>query len=414
MDERLQELIDDAKVTYGLDTYYLKDHHIFERKNNHFTFSMEWLPDHTEPTADGNNPDGTAIIDIDIATKALKSIIFINEKTFAKDGVLPTKDKDNLLDWVEQTTGLIYDKQFEITEDQADFVHFQARIDHIEVAPTGNIKVSFNVDGAITSFLIDGFFPDESAIDSEPFGLIKENTLEIAKLNCKLIDIPIESTDAWIPFYFIEDMYVTNDCIDTISPTTINENKTFMTMNEVLKWETPLKRRFMPSNLNKSTEVTLEHALQPIEALTEIEVEKCVEETCFIIQHQFPNDSGKWILRNLQRRHKYIIAEVKEVDAPHRALERKINVILDAKTYTVVNMMDNGVLLQMLEHFKAPETGKITIDTAFEQLIEHIKIDPIYVYKKETKTYKIHGKLTCDYAVNAITGKLVTTKSILN
>ena len=92
MDSRIKELIDFTKEKFGLENYYLQ-RHSFSRNVNIFndtvyTLCMEWFPTHTtEQEEDDSNPEGAAVIEINVDTRKFKSAIFVMGKTYAKDGV---------------------------------------------------------------------------------------------------------------------------------------------------------------------------------------------------------------------------------------------------------------------------------------------------------------------------------------
>ena len=92
MDGRIQELIDFTKEKFGLENYYLERHSLYRNVNifneTVYTLCMEWFPNHvTEQEEDGSNPDGTAVIEMNVNTRKFESAIFVMGKTYAKDGV---------------------------------------------------------------------------------------------------------------------------------------------------------------------------------------------------------------------------------------------------------------------------------------------------------------------------------------
>ncbi|MGV2911600.1 hypothetical protein ACNPNT_07285, partial [Bacillus safensis] len=82
MNANIQQLIDQTKAKFGLDLYYLK-RHSFHRYVNMFnetvyTLNMEWFPSHeAEPEDDDLNPDGTAVIDVNLNTGQIETVIFV-------------------------------------------------------------------------------------------------------------------------------------------------------------------------------------------------------------------------------------------------------------------------------------------------------------------------------------------------
>ena len=48
MDKRLQKIVDEAQVKFGLDAYRLERHSIYKERNTigeaYYKFNMEWFP----------------------------------------------------------------------------------------------------------------------------------------------------------------------------------------------------------------------------------------------------------------------------------------------------------------------------------------------------------------------------------
>lgn len=92
MDSRIQDLIDMTRIKFGLHHYYLH-RHSFRRDVSIFNetvyrFGMEWFPNQViEQEDDGSNPEGTAVIEVNLNTSKFESAIFVMGNTYAKDGV---------------------------------------------------------------------------------------------------------------------------------------------------------------------------------------------------------------------------------------------------------------------------------------------------------------------------------------
>ena len=93
MDSRIQELIDMTTNKFGLHHYYLQ-RHSFRRDVNIFNetvyrFGMEWFPNHiTEQEDDDSNPEGTAVIEVNLNTGKFESAIFVMGAFVAHLGIL--------------------------------------------------------------------------------------------------------------------------------------------------------------------------------------------------------------------------------------------------------------------------------------------------------------------------------------
>ncbi|WP_157037590.1 hypothetical protein [Ornithinibacillus californiensis] len=110
MNEQIQEIIHTQQKRFGLENYVLKREHIFMEKDvanqTNYILSLEWYPV-DQANDDGDyNPDGTAVLEINLHTKELKRIIFVNDISFATEGIFPAPEIETVIEWVEETTGM--------------------------------------------------------------------------------------------------------------------------------------------------------------------------------------------------------------------------------------------------------------------------------------------------------------------
>lgn len=118
LNANIQQLIDQTKAKFGLNLYYLKRHSFYRYVNMFnetiYTFNMEWFPSHeAEPVDDDVNPDGTAVIEVNLNTGQIESVIFVMDKTYAQHGVTFKRPYPaHVIQWIEQETGLIYGEHF--------------------------------------------------------------------------------------------------------------------------------------------------------------------------------------------------------------------------------------------------------------------------------------------------------------
>ena len=85
------------------------------------------------------------MIEVNLNTGKFESAIFVMGKNFAKDGVtFANCNTKTIIKWVEQETGLIYGKQFQLNKEEEGEIHFKECFEGIAVSPSGSIEVEFN------------------------------------------------------------------------------------------------------------------------------------------------------------------------------------------------------------------------------------------------------------------------------
>lgn len=416
LEQRLKELIEYTETKLGLEQYHLHTYQLKRKatifKETIYTLGMEWLPPHKkEREEDGLNPKGTASVEIDVHTRQLESVIFVGEKSFANGMTFQRKDKEEVIQWLERETGLVYEKQFEILKEKEQEFLFQACIDGVNVSPSGSMEVKFDEKGNLTFFSIGGYFPSKKNVKEETFTL-KVNELEpFIMEQLKLIEFPFDEHHQLVPVYGIEEIYVTNDALETIPFELFVERRYYDQIDERLKWETPILEPFEGAPIDWQEEVSMEqvktHEPHPDTLpITIAERNQVIQSVETFMRKQFPSDSGKWVLKTIHRENGYILATLKHTTPNNRIFQRKLNVFLDSVSLQVVNYLDNELLLATYEDFEAP--GKITIqkEEAYEKIREEIELTPVYVYDATSQQYILCGKIDCPYGVHAATGEV--------
>ncbi|MEC5424099.1 hypothetical protein QGM71_11410 [Virgibacillus sp. C22-A2] len=418
MNEKLEEIIEYTKVKFNLDNYYLKRHHIFREKSSlhrtSYLLSMEWFPNETDYTDSDYNPSGTAVIDIDIHTNSVKRAIFAQDVSYASQAEFlePTDDNEKIIEWVEEMTGLEFGRQFLLSYEAEGAVSFQAAVDNITVYPVGTIEVEFNENGQLTLFSIDGVFPHEDQIKWEPFSLTPDKVEPFAQAQSRLLEVPLEEEEKWFPVYAISTAFITNNDKRIISFEEVEKQKSFVKKDVVLEWEHPVDEAFIPAETDLSTEVSIEEAMADTDhpdklPLTEADQEEAVAETRSFLQRVFPEDSGKWSLKELRYENGYVYAELQPVLRDNRVIVRKLQVILDADTYKALNYIDTIELLNMFQHFERADEPTTKQGQAFDKLRDLLEVTPVYVYDKDQGSYILCGKIDCAHGVDAVTGEVI-------
>src|SRR5690625_2757960 len=112
MDDRIRALIDYTKSKFGLNNYFLKRHELYRDVNmfneTEYTLSMEWFPNHiTDDEGDEDlNPQGTAVIDVDVQDRTFNSVVFVEGVSYANGIIFSDYDTQDIIKWIEKETGL--------------------------------------------------------------------------------------------------------------------------------------------------------------------------------------------------------------------------------------------------------------------------------------------------------------------
>jgi len=417
MEETIKPLLDHLQDICGLEAYKLKDWSIYHDAQSGYILSTEWLPgDLDEQDWKDENPAGAAVAEMNFHTKALKRLVFVQDVTYAKEGILPDAGKDQLLDWLEEQTGMMYGRQFQLAGETEREIRFQASIDHFPVAPSGHINVKFNESGQLTVFSIGGLFPEEEDMEWEPFALTFDDLEPSVRTLCTLVDVPVEKEEAWVPYYRIESVYVTNDGRTVVPEAAVNEHAAYLALDKILAWSGAGFGTVKKEKIDLGATVTLETAqLNAPHAdrapITGVLADQCLSEATRVMQLEHPDDSGKWRVVGIYRDHGYLIASIRPINW-QRAVERKITILFDAEG-NAINIVDNQFLFQLLGSFKAAVEPVFSKEEAYAMLKPHISADPVYVLNRDTGKYQVHAQIACPYAVNAVTGELVDIQKIL-
>lgn len=423
MDTRIAEWVDQAKVKFGLSAYVLNSCKIHRRvelvNQTVYYLTMEWWPGViAEPQEEGYNPEGAAVIELDMNNHRWASAIFVGGKSFTDMITFERTDLDHIVSWMVQETGLTYGKQFKLLSQKEDGFTFQECLDSIPESPSALIEVKFDLEGRLTFFSAKGSLLERDKVEgkAEDYSLSLDQVEAIAKQQFKLVEFPVFERNQYIPVYGIEEIYVTNDLTGTIPFEFMVDNRARKKMDKVLRWTTDLGSPYLRVPLNLvEEEVTPEQAfsLEPHPdtfPITVTEQERCTDAVIDFLRQVYPDNSGKWVLHMLYRDHGYIHAKLmlSRPDGDPGLHQGKMLVILDKDNYTVLNYMDNRSFLSDDQELQAAPPITVEHGAAFEKIKPLIELKPVYVYDFEQKKYILCGKIDCQYGVHAATGEIVS------
>lgn len=91
MNEHVKEIANKLQQEYGLEQYVLKREHIFsettQENQTNYILSLEWFPVHQSEENEEYNPEGTAVLEVNLHTNELKQLIFVNDVSYATEGI---------------------------------------------------------------------------------------------------------------------------------------------------------------------------------------------------------------------------------------------------------------------------------------------------------------------------------------
>lgn len=424
MDKRIEDLVEYTRETYDLNKYYLYKWDIQRSVSifgdTDYILSMEWFPNHVKDWNDETyNPKGTACIDIDIHSKKSKSIIFVGGISYVDNMKFDFENKDEIITWIEKITGLNYKKQFEFLKEEERDLYFKECIDGIAVSPSGYIEFKLDEEGKLIFFSVDGQFPSEELIKKETYKISVNQIEELAREQLKLFEFPNMEQEKLVAVFGIEEIYVRNDGKGHLPYNFFIDEKPRFVVGEVIEWDKKVSKPFHRKVIRMGEEtITPEQAFQceqhpDLKPIKDEEVKKCISEIQNLLSQVYASDSGKWILKYLQRDKGYIKGTIVLKEQKEASIfKRKVILFIDSKTYEVLNYMDSKELLEACTELKETDAIKVTKKKAFKQLKSSFVLKPYYVYDPNQGYYVLCGKLDCKYAVNTHTGLVIELEGL--
>ncbi|WP_245831014.1 hypothetical protein [Sediminibacillus massiliensis] len=421
-DRRIAELIDFTRKKFGLKNYYLKRRQLCRRVNylneTIYTLDMEWFPDHVvELGEDGTNPPGTAVIEIEIHTRKVTSVIFVMGKTYASEGIhISGQYKEEVIGWVEQETGLVYGEQFHLDKEEEGELIFKGSINGIKVYPGGIIEIKFNKEGKLTFFAVHGYFPSVELVRKETFTLTRNELMHLAHNQFKLVRFPSHERKKLFAVYAMDEVFITNHTMALILFDVLADVSAYVKIDEVLYWDNPVRQPFIRKEINWLESISTAQAFSSEPSpdsfpITEQEQEQCMEAVKKMMSQEYPNESGRWFVETLHRERGYIQAILTKDGDDCLVFKSKLLIMID-RNFQAINYMDNREMFKIYEGFELPDKIEISKEQAYGKLKGLLELEPYYVYDQEQKKYVLCGLLDCHYSVDASTGEVIALNDL--
>lgn len=416
MHSLIKELIDSTKLRFGLNNYYLERHSLSRELNilneTEYTLCMEWFPNHvTEQEDEDLNPEGTAVIDFNTNSQRYDRIIFVGGTSYAEGIKFDEVNIDSIINWIEQETGLSYGEQFKLHKEENGEFYFKACVDDIYISPSGSIEVNVDQSGNLFSYSKHGHFPSKEMIKKETYTLSLEKIEHLAWKQLKLINFPSSKHEKLIPIYGVDETYITNDGLSTL-PYEFTRNIGTLHIDKMMDWDDPIHKPFERKEINVDWDATIEQALSNEPSpdsfpINETEREKCIDIVTDFLRREYSNDTGRWVLKTLQREEGYIHASLRLNQEDTSIFHRKLTIIIDSKDLQAINFIDNKPLIDHFSQFSFSEEVTINKKQAYQKIKDHFELIPRYVFDSQQNKYRLCGLLDCHYGIRASNGEII-------
>ncbi|GEB76823.1 hypothetical protein [Sporolactobacillus inulinus] len=422
MDTRTRALIDFVQEKFGLDQYVLKTHQFYRQvtlfNETVYSLSMEWLPNHAAGSDEDLNPAGTAVAEIDVTTRKIKSIIFVEDHSFANGIGFDSRDHKAIINWVEKETGLTYGRHFQLEKEEKGHLYFYECIDGIKLFPPGDLEIQWDAAGRLLTFTNNTRHPDKTQIKKEVYALNLEKLGNLAKKQLSFFNAPMVEHEKMVPLYAVEETFVSNTEQEIIPYQSVLLEKPYIARNQVMFWEAPYAgKAFEEKEIQLTETITSEQAFSgepspDAQRMTLSEQERCVTSVQAFLSQKYPDDSGKWTLKQIYRDKGYIHAVLRRTQQSGFILQRKLVIFLDRLSLSVCNFIDNKLMIDSIMGFQPSAGRTLTKEQAYEKLAPLLELEPYYVCDRNAHQFMLCGKLDCRCGVDASNGKVFTLDAL--
>ncbi|KGX94109.1 hypothetical protein N781_02310 [Pontibacillus halophilus JSM 076056 = DSM 19796] len=417
MYEKVEQFEEIVRKRFGLQQHLLYDYGIFKKdgrlplEQTH-VLSLEFFPPGEFERIEDSNPDGTAVIDIDVYSGEVLSMLYVSGVRTGTPILLPNEDE--VKRWVLEAQPTKDMLPLQVQKSECNLYMLQTYVDGIPLSPGGLIEVKVNERQELTSYAKFGSFPPSAMVQKEDYQLkLDEHMKHQAAEQVSLVQIPSVKNKEWVAAYVFDEVYVHNDGQNTSDY--LMDVRTSVPVHKKMMWDEPLEEEFKEGVLFKSEilkkgwPAEKPHPLKIV--FTENELKRVEEATREFLRRAYPYDSGKWELGRVHMDKEYVIAHLHRAN-DNRLIKRKLAVYIDCVTYKAINYMDSQLFLSMYNDLKPSKEAKINGVHAFEQLWDCATLEPWYVYNPKSNTYEICGKLDCEYGIRADNGERVTVNDL--
>ncbi|WJY28262.1 hypothetical protein [Sporosarcina trichiuri] len=411
MDLRIEKITEQISEMIGLQNCRLHNTSLFERPcafgGTDIIVSCDWYPADTDvEEEDVNLPDGAVSVDYSLRFGQITLAVAAGGTSCAMPLTADSDKTAFFKKWAEQQTGLEFGQSLTLTAAGED--GYEAILTHggFPLATESHMKIEWDADGR----LLTAIMPLLASQVFEPavFDLTLEDVEPLVREQLTLVRLPIEEEERFADYYAIDEVYITQDG-HVLPYDTEDQGACFPAA--LLTWTgeeeiSDVRHPVTPFRSNLAADEAFRILAEPSENLNSADLEEAARSAARFLGSAVSDGSGEWELYKVYRQPGIIEAECRMVGGINGPLRRKLKLLMDVHTYEVLNYMDSYEMARLFEGFTQPLVATVSQESAFDEMVPFITMDPVYVYHQETERYKLCGFLDSEECVDAVTGDL--------
>ncbi|MTH53992.1 hypothetical protein GKZ89_11295 [Bacillus mangrovi] len=389
-------------------------------RETHYFLSVGWYPEGTAPDEEELNPDGTIFIEYHLNSGKYTSFLIVGGCDLRNNpAALQAAGKEEAIRWAERKTGLTYKEHFILSKEAADGEEIEYKFtktyDGTPIFMQGLFSLTLKKDGTIIGFQLEPGYPDKTLFSKAAKDLQwYENTL----LNqLVLLPYPDAKQKAYVQVYAVEEVFL-NENGTAVLPFEFSESRMLGVYPEkILTWNktesaiTPFvnKRALIERDLPEWEDALRNKPHPDAAPITDGEEESVIQAAAGHLQKYRPDESGKWILRNICRDHSRLTAHLYPVNPS--ALFEKLVYLLEGTE--IVHEIDTSMMNEALKEFASPAPVAVSKKEAAENLRPHVLTKPYWVWDSKTGLYQKLWMLDSKHLVLAASGEIISENDLL-
>ncbi|WP_025784310.1 hypothetical protein [Sporosarcina sp. D27] len=408
MDKRIETVLETLKKTLGLQLFVLHTHSLSQEVSAFGGFDIlltaELLPLTVDSPEDEDMlPEGAVAISYSLRFEQLRSVITVGNCSKA-ESIGSTEAQ--FVQWVENQNGLRMGNGFVLTN-RSEY-GFEGTLMHNDIPVQTNSFLEMEWDEQGRILMCNLPLLASNPFEDDHFSLTLEAIEPLVRQQLTPIRLPIEDEARFADYYAIDEVFIAQD--GTVLPY-FPEEQSARFPQTVIQWTSASNHHFKKQAIQPfGPELTAEEAFtalnQPFNAVTEEELQGCIQSATAFLSSELPEESGEWEIYRIMQQPGIIEVVCRKLGEIAGPLRRKLLLILNKDTYEVLNFMDSSEMAQLFEGFTQPRVDTVSQEEAFEKMVPYITLEPRYVYHQRSGTYKLCGLLDSEECIDAVTGEL--------
>ncbi|MBS4218812.1 hypothetical protein KHA96_10855 [Bacillus sp. FJAT-49711] len=405
----IQKWIAEIEKGWGLEHFDLKNASIKREasaiKTTEYKLEMEWFPAGAEMEEE-SNPPGTVCAEVNLTYGFLTSFIIVRGEDFRESPpLLPSTNLEDVVAWIESTTGLKCEIDFrlQMKDKDGDYKEyfFSSLLNERKVSPGGYIEVKVNKQGYIVFYSLFGFFPrlyPEITIEQDQPDL---NLNKFKQKQVVLFGLPEE--EGYQLLYGVEEAFVGGVKDQIVLHWNDDDPVKEIRFSDKIvgaMWE-----EFYNSQIITEEEMSLHIPHPDCLPIRDDEKHELLQVISNYLKVHRPKESGKWQVENIERKNGLLHADAVPINYVDRILD-KLKFLYDADEHIVLHVMDKREIFSKKIEMPSKDV-KVTKEEALALLEKDIFFEPYYMYDFEKEILKSTQMIDCHEFVNAVTGEKV-------